>query len=161
MGFFSWRTQDTDRSICNHYSSRQPFRVIMTDDQGNQWIEDNYEGYGVFGGKDFHILVDEMNGGTGDRERGIDLDCNPSKFDFHIIYPSLTENGRYYDGEKPEDCEYQGFFYYDDNEDEEWDDEDEFDVSGEVTLDDFDEDEVDWDEDDIDPAGGHGPGSHI
>jgi hypothetical protein len=44
----------------------------MTDNAGNQWVEEQYEGYGVFGGKDFFELLAEMNGETG-REAGIDL----------------------------------------------------------------------------------------
>jgi len=41
MGFFSWRTQDTDRSIANKYSNRETFIVFMIDDKGNYWMEDN------------------------------------------------------------------------------------------------------------------------
>ena len=147
MGFFSWKTQDTDRSICNMHSHLTPFRVIMTDDKGNQWIEDNYDGYGVFGGKDYYELLDEMNGGTGDRDRGIDKEFNPP-IGKKILHPSLTECGMYYNGKKPKDCEFQVFFYYDD--DDEWDEEDE------------DDGEDMWgEEDDIDPSGGHGPSSHV
>ena len=123
MGFFSWNTQDTDKSISNAYSSKTTFKVIMTDDKGNQWMECDYEGYGVFGGKDYHALVDEMNGGNGDRSRGIDLyfDADSHKYKF----PSLSEDGKYY-GTKPQDCEFQGYFYPEDDEqhfslEEEWD----------------------------------------
>jgi hypothetical protein len=143
MGLFSWKTIDTDRSIPSSYSSRKPFRVIMTDDKGNQWVEDDYEGYGVFGGKDYYELLDEMNGGTGDREVGIDREYQPNKYP-NTIFPSLSECGKYYDGVQPETCEYQGYFYYDDNE-----------------FEDEDDDDMWSEEDDIDPAGGHGPGSHI
>jgi hypothetical protein len=45
MGFFSWITQDTDKSIANRYSEMKPFQVTMTDDKGNRWTEYNYEGY--------------------------------------------------------------------------------------------------------------------
>ena len=108
MGFFSWKTQDTDKSIHNKYTGKATFKVIMADDKGNQWIENNYEGYGEFGGKDYHALVDEMNGGDGDRNRGIKLyfDEDSDKYKF----PSLSEDGKYYN-EKPEDCEYQGYFF--------------------------------------------------
>ena len=118
MGFFSWKTQDTDRSICNTFSVRLPFTVIMTDDKGNKWKENNYEGYGEFGGKDYYSLLDEMNGGTGDRMRGIELEFYPEKFPeiSKIIFPSLSENGEYFNGEPPESCEYQGFFYNDDED---------------------------------------------
>jgi hypothetical protein len=119
MGFFSWRTQDTDRSICNKFSDRQPFTVIMTDDKGNQWVEKNYEGYGEFGGKDYHELVAEMNGEKPDRMIGIDMECSPEKFPGKtLIFPSLTEYGTYYGGIKPDSCEFQGFFYPDNSEED-------------------------------------------
>ena len=69
MGQFSWITQDTGRSI----SSITPFQVTMTDNKGNKWTENDYEGYGEFGGKDYFSLLSEMNGGNGDRDHGIDL----------------------------------------------------------------------------------------
>jgi len=116
MGFFSWKTQDTNKSISNHYSTRPVFKVIMTDDKGNQWIEKNYEGYGVFDGKDYHELVDEMNGGSGDRIIGIDRQFNRDKNYKDQIFPSLSEDGAYYNGIAPEDCEDQGFFYAEDEE---------------------------------------------
>ena len=157
MGFFSWKTQDTDRSICNQYSCREPFRVIMTDDKGNKWIEDNYDGYGRFGGKDYYELVDEMNGGTGDRLVGIDREFKTEQYP-NTIFPSLSEDGRYYDGKPAESCDVQGFFYYDEESEEEWDE----DVRDyDTSLDDDTDLASDWDEGDIDPAGGHGPASHV
>jgi len=62
MGFFSWKTQDTDTSIANAHSNRATFKVQMIDNNGNVWTENNYDGYGVFGGKDFYELLAEMNG---------------------------------------------------------------------------------------------------
>jgi len=47
MGFFSWKTMDTDTSISNNYSSRGALKVDMLDDKGNVWTESDYEGYGV------------------------------------------------------------------------------------------------------------------
>lgn len=41
MGFFSWKTQDTDRSIANNYSKQPTFPVYMTDNKGNRWEEVN------------------------------------------------------------------------------------------------------------------------
>ena len=76
MGLFSWITQDTGRSIPSEYSNRPTFPVTMTDNEGRQWVEENYEGYGEFGGKDYYELVAEMNGeATGhlDTDRGIGI----------------------------------------------------------------------------------------
>jgi len=52
MGFFSWKTSDTGESIPNHYSNRPVFKVHMITEDGQVFTEDNYEGYGVFGGKE-------------------------------------------------------------------------------------------------------------
>ena len=38
MGMFSWKTQDTNKSISNIYSSRDTFKVVMTDNNNNQYI---------------------------------------------------------------------------------------------------------------------------
>lgn len=70
MGFFSWKTSDTDKSIPNYFSSRQPFTVHVITEDGQVFTEDNYEGYGVFGGKDIYVLAAELNGikGKNDEE---------------------------------------------------------------------------------------------
>ena len=110
MGFFSWKTQDTNRSICNKYSGRRPFPVVMIDNNNNQWKEYNYEGYGEFGGKDFYELLAEMNGKT-TRDEGIDLAFSEKPF----ISPNLIEEKNSdtwkWVNYEPESCEYQGFFY--------------------------------------------------
>lgn len=66
MGFFSWKTQDTNKSIASRHSSRKTTPVYLLDNKGNHWLESNYEGYGEFGGKDFYELLAEMNGKTKD-----------------------------------------------------------------------------------------------
>lgn len=73
MGFFSWITHDTNRSICNRHSGRPTFPVTMSDDKGNKWHERSYDGCGVFGDKDYYELLAEMNG-LKTREEGIDLE---------------------------------------------------------------------------------------
>ena len=52
MGFFSWKTNDTEKSIANVHSYMEAFEVTMQDDKGNKWVEPEYDGYGMFGGKD-------------------------------------------------------------------------------------------------------------
>tara|TARA_R100001163_G_C5065334_1_gene203246 strand:- start:2528 stop:2902 length:375 start_codon:yes stop_codon:yes gene_type:complete len=108
MGFFSWITQDTGRSIANAYSGLETFKVIMTDDKGNQFVEEDYEGYGVFGGKDYYELLSEMNEGSGDRTEGIHLAHDKEKDG--VKHPSLSEDGKYREGQ-PESCPDQGYFY--------------------------------------------------
>ena len=137
MGFFSWKTMDTDKSIANHWSNRSTFPVDMIDDKGNVYHEDNYEGYGVFGGKDYYVLLAEMNGLTRDesiedlekrddelRSRGIDLSFKDNSSGEHtpgVLYPNLVEDadGWSYDSRGPESCPDQGYFYGDDDEQEE------------------------------------------
>jgi len=120
MGFFSWKTQDTDRSIANRYSSRELFTVYMHDDKGNVWQEDNYDGYGEFGGKDFYELVSEMNGGISDRQAGIDMAFIEHQRNPNIKYPNLTETTDWdWVKDEPEHCNAQGFFYGDYDEDDE------------------------------------------
>jgi hypothetical protein len=144
MGFFSWNTQDTDKSIANQYSNRKTFRVQMIDNKGNVWTEDDYEGYGRFGGKDYYELLAEMNGFTSDKTgdeytneaRGFGIDIafknNGSGVATEgVYYPNLVEQakGWVYEMGGPDTCDYQGYFYdetdYDD-EDEYSDDEDNY-----------------------------------
>ena len=137
MGFFSWKTQDTDRSIPSHYSNRKTFSVQMMDNKGNVFTEDNYEGYGRFGDKDFYELLAEMNGfesdKTGDeytdeaRGFGINLAFkdNPNGIGTKgVLYPNLIEqaDGWVYNESGPDNCEYQGYFY----DETDYDDEDNY-----------------------------------
>lgn len=118
MGFFSWKTQDTDRSIANQYSNRPTFKVVMTDNNGNRWIEENYEGYGLFGGKDFYELLAEMNGYQ-TREKGISLAFSDNVY----LTPNLSEDENWeWRNEEPQNCEAQGYFYDDDEEEDYWND---------------------------------------
>ena len=117
MGLFSWETQDTNRSIPCSGSPRKTFPVTMIDDKGNKWIENDYEGYGVFGGKDFYELLAEMNdvslsetGRLELRDCGIDLYYGAKAF----LSPNLFEDGNsQWVNRAPEDCEFQGYFYDD------------------------------------------------
>ena len=61
MGFFSWKTSDTNKSISNAYSKRGALPVYVLCPDGTTIYEDEYEGYGVFGGYDIFDLVAEWN----------------------------------------------------------------------------------------------------
>lgn len=144
MGFFSWNTCDTGESIANNCSDRATFEVHMITPDGRVFTEKDYEGYGIFGGKDFYDLLCELNGLTGGRDAGIDL-CfagNSSGDDTPgVIYPKLVKDldddvvEQYRSLPNPESCEAQGFFYGDDDEEDE-------DDWG------YDDDEEDWDDED-------------
>jgi len=120
MGFFSWKTNDTKRSIANQYSSRSTFTVYMRDNKGNVWVEEDYDGYGVFGGKDYYELLAEMNGLEPDRDAGISLQFDSKRED--IIFPALfehdTSSWETHLGLEPQNCPAQGYFYCDDED--EW-----------------------------------------
>lgn len=118
MGMFSWFTQDTNHRIVNG----EPYKVIMTDDKGKKYVEDCYEGYGEFGGKDYYELLAEMNGLGSDRDAGIRLAYEGSAIGMNpnCKHPSLTESGEYMGGIAPEPDPDQGFVLYDDEED--WED---------------------------------------
>ena len=148
MGFFSWKTQDTNRSIPSQYSNRSTFRVQMLDNKGNVWTENNYEGYGVFGGKDFYELLAEMNGFVSqkglsyevdgeaytDEARGFGISLAFSKGNNSgigtegVYYPNLVEkaDGWVYEMAGPDNCEFQGYFYDDDENEDGWDDEEDY-----------------------------------
>ena len=147
MGFFSWKTMGTDESIANQYSNRKTFRVQMLDNKGNVWTEDNYEGYGKFGGKDFYELLAEMNGVVerdkvelqGEaytdymRGEGITLafkDNGSGIATKGVLYPNLIEqaDGWFYNESGPDNCEYQGYFY----DETDYEDEDETDYEDEL-----------------------------
>jgi len=126
MGFFSWRTSDTRESIPADGSGRPTFQVHMITKDGRTFTEPKYEGYGVFGGKDIFELIAELNGKQG-REAGIGLvyEENPSG-DFEaaarrgVALPKLVRDieRKWENVPYPEDCEYQGWFYPGDDEDD-------------------------------------------
>ena len=138
MGFFSWKTQDSGKSIANVHTGRA-FTVYMKDNKGNVWKEESYGGYGDFGGKDFYVLLAEMNG-LKTRDEGLLLSRSTSDGSFrsHIqntsglgikpdditdldtliekrkdpLFPNLVEDvNTEWKNQEPANCEYQGFFY--------------------------------------------------
>ncbi len=123
MGQFSWFTMDTHHRIVNG----EKHTIYLVDDRGNKWKEDCYEGYGVFGGKDFYELLAEMNGGESDRTLGICLAFGEYDGGLHYPYgdnpelkwPSITEDGTYIANGIPEADPDQGFEVYDEEE-EDW-----------------------------------------
>ena len=80
MGFFSFLLPNKT-SIPNKYSIRPTKWVVMIDDKNNRYLEKNYEGYGVFGGKDFYELLAEMNG----YPKKASLD-EKRRFGIHLFY---------------------------------------------------------------------------
>ncbi|HAI19366.1 MAG TPA: hypothetical protein DCM10_15840 [Xanthomarina gelatinilytica] len=124
MGFFSWRTSDTNESVSNCHSSRGalPIKVLLPD--GSQVIDRDYGGYGEFFDGDtyldfyelVHELTEDLHYGEGDREQGIKIwfDWYNGKSKRKMIAPKIvTIDCQIPYDELPDskDCEYQGFFY--------------------------------------------------
>ena len=111
MGFFSWKTLDTHESIANSFSNKPTFRVWLMDNNGNCWREDNYNGYGVFGGKDYYELLAEMNGKT-TRDEGIDIAFAEDRGPHNTNYPNLVRYADDWDYINDENdlCEGQGYW---------------------------------------------------
>ena len=61
-GQFSWMTHDTDKQIGSERDNT--IDVYMYDNEGNQWYEKGYAGYGEFGNMDYYELLAKMNGFT-------------------------------------------------------------------------------------------------
>ena len=135
MGFFSWKTSDTNKSISNRYSSRGALPVYVLCPDGTKIKETNYEGYGVFGSEDIFVLVakwnypDSCKDANGDwlsddiiRDLGLDV-----SYDVNAKYGiKIVEDGNlnYDDVGVSECCPEQGFFYDDGldeaDEDDDW-----------------------------------------
>lgn len=95
MGQFSWITQDTNEPVREKYGckNKKLTTAYMHDNKGNIWEEEEYEGYGVFGGKDFYQLLAEMNeveGLTGDVSKDRILSINLAFSDKPYIAPNIT-----------------------------------------------------------------------
>jgi hypothetical protein len=88
MGFFSFITSDTNTSIPNIHSRKPIFPVYMVTEDGQIFEEKEYDGYGVFGGKDIYILIAELNNlcpnGTQEDKRMAAID---------LMYKTIITNG--------------------------------------------------------------------
>jgi hypothetical protein len=126
MGFFSWKTADTDETIANIFSGHENAErtVYLLQPNGEPSIcEDEYEGYGVFGGVDVFEWLAEHNlepeevaslkqqGGEVLRDAGIDLAFKPTRpVNFPLKF-SFNEDAVYEECDASVDCPDQGYFY--------------------------------------------------
>ena len=83
-GMFSFKTLGDNKAI----SAMTGADIYMFDNKGNMWHEENYEGYGIFGGEDYFELMAKMNGKSG-RDAGIDLYFDTDR---KTLYPVLTRD---------------------------------------------------------------------
>jgi hypothetical protein len=106
-GQFSWITYDTDKQIGSERENT--IDVYMYDNEGNQWYEKRYEGYGEFGNMDYYELLAKMNGyseedlikkykGNDMRDIGIDLAFKKLKTKAKggkVLFPALVEDPKF------------------------------------------------------------------
>lgn len=126
MGYFSWCTSDTRKSIGigleNEVTAGE---VYLLNPFGAPYKETNYDGYGVFGGQDVYALVAKWNApeqckdDNGDwlpddkiRELGIDLACYDNDH-VQLRYPiKIVEHVMSYEeAEISPMCPFQGCTY--------------------------------------------------
>lgn len=121
MGQFSFKTTDTELSI---YSTegRNKRPVEMVDHEGNRWLEDGYEGYGRFGGKDIYALIAEMNDlvephmVTDDDKRTVAIYAHFEDAAHQLRYPNLNhEPGLPWHNAPLVSCPDQGWFFEEDD----------------------------------------------
>ena len=136
MGYFSWKTSDTNKSIPNNNSGKKIFGVKLITPDGKEFIEKNYEGYGDFGGKDIYELIAELNIDSNLKWVQDIFEENKNKplrniglkitffenssgdftkcFEKGLKMPKITTlkyKGNFEDIPYPENCEFQGYFY--------------------------------------------------
>lgn len=123
MGCFSWFTQDKSHTRIVIGSVKKPIYMIgEVNGRRITYTESAYyEGYGVFGGKDYYEFMAEMNGKTLNdfdndqdklRRAGIDMAFDGSTMGYSTKWkhPTLTlVEGNYHNGEAPECDPDQGF----------------------------------------------------
>ena len=122
MGFFSWMTADTAKSISNIYAEedygKKCHTVYLLQPNGADAIEEaSYEGYGVFGGVDAYAWLAVANGVASEtdtedeqRTKGIELAFSGEDYNYPLKF-SFNKSAVYEDLPASADCPNQGFFY--------------------------------------------------
>jgi len=115
MGFFSWNTIIKGESISNKYSKRGPLPVVLLVPKefgGQNLVERNYLGYGVFANRDAYALLAQWNcpekcreNDDFDRLVGLSITCLEQDRQ-NLKYPLKFVSLDYY---KRTDCKYEDF----------------------------------------------------
>ncbi len=105
-GQFGWITIDGVQT-----ASWKPVNIYMYDNQGNEWEESNYEGYGKFGDEDYFDVLARMNGYTEEDVKGEDKlrslriiginiahdEIKTKAPEGKVLFPALFHNPRIFD----------------------------------------------------------------
>lgn len=98
MGLFSFITQEGRPIPVQRTKNDRFFTVYMHSPDGRTWKENQYQGYGVFGGKDIYVLIAELNipdhtEKTEDelRDIGIDIYYRKTPTTVDEAFPVLTQ----------------------------------------------------------------------
>jgi hypothetical protein len=99
MGHFSWIAQDTKSPVYIDGYQKPGYAqrtYYLWDNKGNSWKEASYEGYGMFGNKDYYILLAEMNRTYGedvteDKKRNDGIDISFRSKSASTLFPNITE----------------------------------------------------------------------
>lgn len=125
MGFFSWITSDTHKSISNNYSSRGALPVYLYCPDGTKIYEPDYKGYGDFGGHDAYALLAKWNKPElccGDENKDRNIGISIGWYDKQMAslkYPlkfAESDKFTYEELEPAVSCPEQGYFYPEDDE---------------------------------------------
>lgn len=118
MGFFSFKTGNTYRSISNRHSTLGALPVAMVLPDNSRILEFNYDGYGIFGGVDVFKLIAELNG-LKTRSEGIEFYHSNAKDKILPRFAEVEKDPRvstdpYWALAPMENDPAQGYFYDDD-----------------------------------------------
>ena len=99
MGYFSWVAQDTKTPVYIDGYQKPGYAqrtYYLWDNKGNSWKEASYEGYGMFGNKDYYVLLAEMNltygeDATEDKKRNDGIDISFRSKHAATLFPNITE----------------------------------------------------------------------
>ena len=120
MGFFSWKTSDTNKSILNRHCPHGPTPVFMILPDGRAIGDEYYDGYGVFGDHDFYVEVARFNmdpkefaklDENGQRNAGLDLAFDEEREGELRLPKFASKPMAWEDLPDSENCPYQGYFY--------------------------------------------------
>ena len=128
MGQFSWISKNGDQIRNEHHNDQKVWMTYLDENDQIQTVkEEEYEGYGRFGGLDYYEVLAKMNG----KQTRIDgIMIAFERQDFRVKYPQLytiepVADQKHFWEEECESDPDQGWVW---NDDEEWPDDEPGDI---------------------------------